>query len=420
MHKLCVGVTTAIACINLALAPATHGQQSRSPVVARTDIQLSDKTIAKRGELLELKSVNEDHAVITVSNGQRVKVPRIAIADLKDAAPVFTQLIKEKPRELSYYLTRANIWAMQNEMEKAIKDTSMAIQLTNSKDARLFVNRGVFFSSIGERDKAIVDYVKATELAPKTLPAYINLAAAYVGEREYDKAIETCDTLIDLDEENPAHYVQRGVAKRFKREWDAAIADFTKALELDADNLAALNSRGFAYYLMGDHKKAVNDFDTVIRLNAQDAMAYNNRGYNLHMIGEYKLALADYNKSLELASNYAMAYQNKAWLLATCPDDELRDGQAAFGATSKACQLRKYKVATDIKALAAAYAEAGDFLHATQYQKRVVEMVEADARAMEREILALYEARQPYRSGGTSKRTLGRSVLKNRENSSTE
>ena len=166
-----------------------------------------------------------------------------------------------------------------------------------------------------------------------------------------------------------------------------------------SSNCSALSSRGFVHYLKGDHKRAVADFDALIRINPKDAMAYNNRGYNRQMIGEYESALTDYEQSLSLAPQYAMALQNKAWLLATCPEDKIRDGKAAFDAASKACQLRKYKVAGDIKALAAAYAEFGDFKHAVEYQEKVVSMVEGDAQTTEQEILGLYKTKQPYRSG---------------------
>jgi tetratricopeptide (TPR) repeat protein len=92
-----------------------------------------------------------------------------------------------------------------------------------------------------------------------------------------------------------------------------------------------------------------------------------------------------------------LAYQNKAWLLATCPEEKIRDGKTAIAAAQKAGELREWKAITDIKSLAAAYAETGDFEKAIEWQKKAIEMAQGESKSGEEEMLKLYEAKSPFR-----------------------
>jgi serine/threonine-protein kinase len=68
-----------------------------------------------------------------------------------------------------------------------------------------------------------------------------------------------------------------------------------------------------------------------------------------------------------------------------------------LAAGTKACQLREWKEPSDLKALAAAYAETGDYDNAVKWQQKVVQSTEGDERQQEREILGMYQAGKPRR-----------------------
>jgi hypothetical protein len=69
----------------------------------------------------------------------------------------------------------------------------------------------------------------------------------------------------------------------------------------------------------------------------------------------------------------------------------------AFDAAKKAGGLREWKVISDVKSLAAAYAESGDFDRAVEWQKKAVAMAEGDGKTAEAELLKMYEAETPFR-----------------------
>jgi WD40 repeat protein/serine/threonine protein kinase len=92
-----------------------------------------------------------------------------------------------------------------------------------------------------------------------------------------------------------------------------------------------------------------------------------------------------------------------AWLQATSPRAELRDGTKAIEYATKACELTNWKNAGYVDTLAAACAEAGDFGSAVKWQKEAInlltkeELTEWQAEFEER--LKLYQSGWPYREG---------------------
>jgi tetratricopeptide (TPR) repeat protein len=112
---------------------------------------------------------------------------------------------------------------------------------------------------------------------------------------------------------------------------------------------------------------------------------------------EYTNALDDFNQALALAPDYALCHQNRAWLLATSPEDSLRDGQAALASALRACELNQYRDPSDLKALAASYAETGQFDIAIGWQEKVIGLSAPDEKGDERKVLEQYQDKQPYR-----------------------
>lgn len=377
-------------------------QNQPNSVVARAKIrQTIDGTpmlFASVGDVLTVVEQKEDTLLVQSATGQKGWVRRRAVAALADSAPIYDELIQGEPKKAELFVLRATVWAVRGDLEKAIADYSTAIEL-GRKDAITFVNRGVFFASASKFDEAIADYTTALQVDPKNVPAYVNRAAAHLAKKELPQATADYSAIIELDPQKPGGYIRRGLFYRHIQDWDHAIADFSKALDLEPNNLVAVGHRGFAYYAKSDHANAVQDFDRAIKIKPDDGVAHNNRGFNRQALGDYAGALADYDEAIKLAPKYGLAYQNKAWMLATCPEEAHRNGKLALETARKVCELRENKVASDIKALAAAHAELGEFEAAVENQKKVVEMTKDEAQqSTETEILRLYEARQAFRT----------------------
>jgi tetratricopeptide (TPR) repeat protein len=90
-----------------------------------------------------------------------------------------------------------------------------------------------------------------------------------------------------------------------------------------------------------------------------------------------------------------------AWLLATCPQPNIRNGAKAIELAGRAVQLSNGREPDCLDTLAAAYAEAGRFPEAVQTARKTLEL----AAQLKRQDLAesvkariiLYEAGSPFR-----------------------
>lgn len=272
-----------------------------------------------------------------------------------------------------------------------------------------------------EYDKAIQDYGKAIELSPAWTLAYSNRGKAWYDKREYDRAIADCDKVIELDGRDFEAYFVRGCVRYVKGEYDKAIADYGKVIEAHPEsnrvysqgdtihfyegNYATLaraySNRAAAWQGKGEYDKAIADCDKAIKIDPKNALLYENRGRAFEMNGEYDKAMTDYNRVTVIEPENRRTLNALAWLLATCPADNRRDGPRAVEIARRACELTEWKSWTCLDTLAAAYAEAGDFREAVECQSKAIQLTQGDGNKRAGQArLDLYNARKPCRGGG--------------------
>jgi tetratricopeptide (TPR) repeat protein len=115
--------------------------------------------------------------------------------------------------------------------------------------------------------------------------------------------------------------------------------------------------------------------------------------------GQYSNTVAILHQAILLDSKDDWSYNQLAWIKATCPDASIRNGNDAVSAATKACELTEWKNWRFIDTLAAAYAQAGDFKRAIEFQEQALRTgnpTESEQKRM-RERIALYKQSQPFR-----------------------
>jgi tetratricopeptide (TPR) repeat protein len=269
----------------------------------------------------------------------------------------------------------------------------------NPKNVNAYNSRALAYFRKREYDKAIEDSSEAINLDPKNAAAYANRGFAYFSKKQYDKAIEDSSEAIRIDPKLARAYTNRGAAYRYKKEYDKAIKDSSEAINLDPKNAAAYANRGFAYFSKKQYDKAIQDWSEVIRIQPKFAMAYISRGIAYHYKKEYDKAIQDFSEVIRLDPKAADAYNWLAWLLATCPKDSVRDGNKAVKLATKACELSEWKVASYLGTLAAAHAETKHFQEAVKWEKKALALGYAtnEGREKARQRLKRYEEEKPYR-----------------------
>src|SRR5262249_27614916 len=108
-------------------------------------------------------------------------------------------------------------------------------------------------------------------------------------------------------------------------------------------------------------------------------------------------AIADNLEALKVAPESERTLNNLAWLWASCPRDELRDGPRALEFARRACEKTGWQQAGYLDTLAVACAACGQFDEAVSWQERAVELAPEAEKDDYRSRLELYRQGRPYR-----------------------
>lgn len=182
---------------------------------------------------------------------------------------------------------------------------------------------------------------------------------------------------------------------------DPELRRLNAAVRDDPASVEALWRRAGALHARGRLDLALQDYEAAIRLAPNNSALYDARGFARHMSTPRLEAEArsDYDEAVRLDPRNHHALNNRAYLLATTLDDAVRDGRRAVTDATLACELTGYTKPGYLDTLAVAYAEAGDFERAIQWQEKAL----AD-KAFEREWgenaraqLRLFRQRKPHR-----------------------
>jgi tetratricopeptide (TPR) repeat protein len=192
-------------------------------------------------------------------------------------------------------------------------------------------------------------------------------------------------------------HATRGSLYLGKEDCKRALDDCTLAILLGQAGPADFSNRGMAWLGQKNYQQAIADFDDALRLDPNFALAYNNRGVAYMKQGNYALAVADFQQASRLAPAVPNSYKNLAWLQATCPLPEFRDGAAAILNAQKALQQVDNREVAWFAILAAAYAEAGNFAEAVHWQTRCLEKSPPKSKEEQDIRLLSYQSGRPYR-----------------------
>ncbi len=283
---------------------------------------------------------------------------------LDEARDAFDQAIELEPDAPGLLLQRARIHALESDREEALADISRALEIAPRDPAALLL-RARINQQAGDTEAALADLERVLDRDPNA-PAALELRGLLAAEREdYPAAIRDFRRLAARDPNDAAVLGQLAMLYLADDQPREAIRRFTRALEIDEDNFGCLRGRSDAEITIGDHDAAIEDLERAVALEPDDTGVLN----------------------------------NLAWLLATSPEDEIRDGKRAIELAERACDLTAWEEAHIISTLAAAHAEAGDFERAREYSRQAVETGSPEGEVAEqlRAELASYEVNKPWR-----------------------
>jgi tetratricopeptide (TPR) repeat protein len=251
------------------------------------------------------------------------------------------------------------------------------------------------------------DLDRAVKLDPKQPQAYLLLAQLHMfpGGGGAKAVREALDKALELGIDDPLARVKALTMRaELQEQPDKQLADNKEALaileklhELEPDNAVVLEQLGSLYTVLKHNRKAIEVFSDLLQAEPEHSVALRGRGDAYLNIGKHAEALADYEKALKLEPRDYGLLNNLAWLLATSPDEKIRDGRRAIELATEACRLTEYQLPHILSTLAAAYAETGDFDSAVKWSSKAVEMNDPRHGEELKKELESFKARKPWR-----------------------
>lgn len=211
-----------------------------------------------------------------------------------------------------------------------------------------------------------------------------------------DQAARHFTAQLKKNSKDGSTYEARAHVYRRLGQHNSAIKDYTAALKLQSKNAFALKNRAYTYFLMDNHKAAIEDYTRALRIDPKDVTSWKDRGHNYYLIGNYKKALSNYDAALKLNPKHSLSLNFRAWLLATCPDQKIRNGKEAMQSARLACELSKPVDYDFVDTLAAAYAAAGYYDLAVDTVRQAIKLAPKKERAVLQQRLKRYQGKKIY------------------------
>jgi WD40 repeat protein/serine/threonine protein kinase/tetratricopeptide (TPR) repeat protein len=191
----------------------------------------------------------------------------------------------------------------------------------------------------------------------------------------YRSALEKVEKVNRTEPNNVGALVALGMIQSVAGRYEDAIKMLTRAHELEPNMPSVLGPLSEVQYRAGRYDDAVKSLTKEVEIDRRE--------------------LGEQNPITRYAMNQL------AWIRATCPAAEVRNGAEAVKLATKACELTEWKEAMHVDTLAAAYAEIGDFDAAAKWQKKAISSLTkkepAEWPAQFEARLRLYESGKPYR-----------------------
>ena len=253
---------------------------------------------------------------------------------------------------------------------------------------------------LGKPGEAIEHFQEVLAIDPQDALARRNLRKALLLLGKPEEAIEHYKKILESDPRSAAAHCDWGIALLRLGKPEEAIEHCRKAVEIDPEFAGAHYYWGEALCQLGKPNKAIEQFEKAVAIHPQFAAAHNRWGKVLCELGKPEQAIPHYQAAMESDPGNPETPKNLAWLLATCPVDEIRDGAKAVELAEGLCEASQYRIPIMLDTLAAAYAEVGKFPEAVATVTQALDLVRPQQGSFAeglRRRLELYKADKPYR-----------------------
>ena len=315
--------------------------------------------------------------------------------ELDEAIEDITEAIRLDPENVKYRVTRADLYFETQSFDKAVEDTNTTLA-SDPNNLTAHVLRGKIFENSGDVQKALTEFNAAVERNPTSWQALLEREIHFERQGQHDKALADADRITQLEPNSPTGYLSRATMHAASGEFEDAMKYSSAAVQQNPNNWFAHKMRGVSRAAAGDLTGAMEDFETALKLSPDNGAVLCARGTLYREMGTYDRSAADLARAADLEPRNLLFKVVLAEFLATCPDDNVRDGEKAAKYAAEALKVAPNEPSI-WRVCAAAAAENGNFDEAVTWQERFISspLVPTSQKRESQERLDAYRAGHP-------------------------
>lgn len=315
----------------------------------------------------------------------------VALAELGNfdtAISTLGNLSKENPQNLDIVMTLAKIHRTRGEIDLAV---SAYNEILTSDRGNLQAATDVAQIHIAMQQYSNAETVisQALRVHPNSLELLPLKARLLAMTNRVDEAIGVYRNWIELTQDENARLEFARTLVDLRRLDDAG-AEIDLIAKNERASPAVLTLRARVKELQGDYQGAETDLRSAISVNSSSVEPVTSLALMLTRKGEYDSAITTFREGLAVYEGNPAIMNGLAWLLATSPRADLRNGREARELATLACAQTYFFSHGYLDTLGAACAEEGAFSKAQEACRMAIELAR---RAGMKQSVAEYRSR---------------------------
>lgn len=345
------------------------------------------------------------HALAVTKNNdyasEKMATALQAEGDRDGAERLYRQAITLNPRLVGSLNNLSILLRSKGEVEEAIKLQTMAAK-EHPTWSLMWRNLGSAYAQAQKPEEARKAFEEAIRLEPRDLESAFNVGlilSEMMGKQEnLEEAISIFNRLTTAEPRFADGYFNKGNCFYRLNRMDEAVQAYQMAIQANPNHAKAYNNIGSILLSRNQFKESLPYFSKAIELDASYPDPLRNLAEASMRLGAFDNAIQAWRRQIEQNPNDAQSMFRLAWILATCPDGNVRRPFEARQVSQKGVELTQGKEAVFLDCLGAAQAQLGNFKEAEQAAIKALELFanNQQAAAAVQKRIDLYRSQQAY------------------------
>ncbi len=311
----------------------------------------------------DTRTLFEHAAQVTWHNGRAITVLGSLLAKegkLQEAMSFYAEALRYQPDNPEAHFFLGNALEQEGKLDDAVAEYTRALWFKPLQE-KTHLALGMVLAKQKQYEPAAGHYRAALAINPESAIAHNNLARLGHSQGRMAEAMEQYEAALKLNPELAQAHNNLGVLLLQQGRLDEGVGHLREAVRLLPRDAESQYNLALALNQQENWKEAAVIFASLAPGGPNDSKLHCEYGLALAHLGQTREAMSHYARALRLQPDYPEALERLAWIAATDPRPELRNGTEAVNMAQRACELTANKQARCLATLAAAYAEAGRF-----------------------------------------------------------